>query len=153
MTSDQPHENTPKQGTDLSLSSIDHCDGLVEAFREFLFAELRCRDGRSMEQVVVDFSRRYSFLTRLHGTKIDFTTLPSLLADLTDARMAELVLDAVQSEGSRDRLQRYLGSLPFPQYEAVPDDDGLIIKLEEDGTRTKGRFIDHEFIAVENGQR
>lgn len=51
-------------------------------------------------------------------------------------------------EGHR-RLSEYLKSTPFPHFEPVPGDSALLIRIEADGTRTIGRFVDREFQAIE----
>lgn len=47
------------------------------------------------------------------------------------------------------RLQAHLESKPFPHYEPAPDAPGLLVKIEEDGTRTLGRFVNREFRPTE----
>jgi hypothetical protein len=46
-------------------------------------------------------------------------------------------------EGKR-RLDEYLASLPFPHYE--PAEDGMFVRISEEGERTLGRFIGREFV-------
>lgn len=52
------------------------------------------------------------------------------------------------SEGRR-RVAEYLATRPFPNYEAAPGKTGLLVRIEADGTRTVGRFVDREFKAME----
>ena len=52
------------------------------------------------------------------------------------------------SEG-RERLAAYLALLPFPHFEAAPDDRGLLVKIDEDGVRTRGHFVRRVFTPVE----
>jgi hypothetical protein len=59
------------------------------------------------------------------------------------------LLASVDSNAGRKRVAEYLGSRPFPHYEPAPDAPGLLVRVEADGTRTVGRFIDREFQAVE----
>jgi hypothetical protein len=66
-------------------------------------------------------------------------TEPSLLSE----RFKEIGTPA-----GRARVSAVLASGPFPHFEAVPDRPGLLVKIDEDGTRTLGRFVQREFVAV-----
>lgn len=63
--------------------------------------------------------------------------------------LSELVETIGTPEGER-RLANYLRTLPFPHYEAHPAKAGLLIRIEENGTRTVGRFLNRQFV-VDNG--
>jgi hypothetical protein len=54
----------------------------------------------------------------------------------------------VDAPAGRNRLSAYLASRPFPHYEAAPQGRGLLVRIDEDGTRTVGRFVNREFKAV-----
>lgn len=58
-------------------------------------------------------------------------------------------LASVNSTAGRQRVQTFLHSRPFPHYEPASDSPGLLIRVDEDGTRTKGRFVGRKFQAVE----
>jgi hypothetical protein len=58
-------------------------------------------------------------------------------------------LTTVDSEEGRQRVAAYLDSLPFPHFESAPDAPGLLIRIDQDGRRTLGRFVGREFRAVE----
>jgi len=63
---------------------------------------------------------------------------------------AEPLAEAVAAIGTnqgRRRLSAYLQSTPFPHYEAHPTIPGLLLRTEEDGTRTTGRFVNREFVS------
>jgi hypothetical protein len=57
-------------------------------------------------------------------------------------------LASVDSTEGRRRLAEYLESRPFPHFEPAPNGGGLLVRIDEDGTRTVGRFIDREFQVV-----
>jgi hypothetical protein len=57
-------------------------------------------------------------------------------------------LAGVDSDAGRQRVFAYLQSRPFPHYEPAPAGRGLLVRIEEDGTRTVGRFVGREFRAV-----
>jgi hypothetical protein len=57
-------------------------------------------------------------------------------------------LASVDSAQGRQRVASYLQTRPFPHYEPAPDAPGLLVRVDEDGTRTVGRFVGREFQAV-----
>jgi hypothetical protein len=57
-------------------------------------------------------------------------------------------LASVDSVEGRTRVAEYLNSLPFPHYESAGR-DGLLIRIEKDGSRTVGRFVNRQFQAVQ----
>jgi hypothetical protein len=54
-------------------------------------------------------------------------------------------LASVDTDEGRERTARHLASGPFPHFEAAPGRPGLIVKIDEDGTRTIGRFVRRKF--------
>lgn len=57
-------------------------------------------------------------------------------------------LETVDSPAGRNRLDKYLDILPFPHYEAAPNKPGFLVRIDENGKRTIGRFINRKFQAV-----
>jgi hypothetical protein len=64
------------------------------------------------------------------------------------ARPLSESLNSVDSAKGRRRLKSYLESQPFPHYEPHPDIQGLLIRIEENGNRTAGRFVNRQFQAL-----
>ena len=62
-----------------------------------------------------------------------------------DARPLSECLASVDTPEGRKRVQTFLESQPFPHYEAHPSKPGLLIRIEADGTRVAGRFINRQF--------
>ncbi len=58
-------------------------------------------------------------------------------------------LDSVDTEEGRRRVKDYLERLPFPHYEPAPDRPGMLVRIEADGTRSVGRFINRQFTPAE----
>lgn len=58
------------------------------------------------------------------------------------------MLESVDTPAGRKRVAAFLESQPFPHYRPHPDRPGLLERIEEDGTRTAGRFVNREFRAV-----
>jgi ParD-like antitoxin of type II bacterial toxin-antitoxin system len=54
-------------------------------------------------------------------------------------------LETVDSPEGRARVSKYLQSLPFPHYEAAHGQPGLLLRIDADGTRTLGRFVNRRF--------
>jgi len=61
--------------------------------------------------------------------------------------LADLV-DLVDTQAGREMLKTYLDSEPYPHFEAHPSQAGLLVRIEEDGKRTVGRFVNRAFIPV-----
>jgi hypothetical protein len=56
-------------------------------------------------------------------------------------------LKLVNTSEGRQRVVDYLRSQPFPHYEAASDHPGLLVRIDADGTRTFGRFVNRRFEA------
>jgi len=54
----------------------------------------------------------------------------------------------VDSEAGRQRVSAFLNSRPFPHFEPAPDKPGFLIRIDDDGTRTLGRFVNRKFQTV-----
>jgi hypothetical protein len=61
--------------------------------------------------------------------------------------LAELIAE-VEVPTGRARLAQHLAAQPFPHYEPHPERSGLLIRIEVDGTRTVGRFVNRAFTPV-----
>lgn len=57
-------------------------------------------------------------------------------------------LESVDSPEGRRRVSAFLGSQPFPHFEAHPDRPGLLVRIDADGTRTTGQFRNRQFQPV-----
>jgi hypothetical protein len=56
-------------------------------------------------------------------------------------------LETVDSPQGRERLEKYLETLPFPHYAPCPGRPGTFIRTEVNGQRSIGRFVRREFVA------
>ena len=65
------------------------------------------------------------------------------------AKPLSACLESVDSLTGRRRVAEYLKSQPFPHYEPVPNRLGLLTRIEADGTRVVGRFIQRRFTAID----
>ena len=64
------------------------------------------------------------------------------------ARPLSECLATVDTPEGRRRLAEYLNSEPWPHYEPHPDHAGVLIRIEESGKRTPGRFVNRQFQPV-----
>jgi len=56
------------------------------------------------------------------------------------------MIASVDTDAGRERVRSHLGSRPFPHFEACPEEPGLLVKIDEDGSRTRGRFVNRVFV-------
>lgn len=51
----------------------------------------------------------------------------------------------VDTVTGRKRVKALLAAGPYPRFEPAADEPGLLVKIDEDGTRTVGRFVNRKF--------
>ncbi len=59
--------------------------------------------------------------------------------------LSELVA-GVDSDAGRQRVADYLSKQPYPHYLAVPSQPGYLLRVEESGVQTMGRFVNRKFV-------
>jgi len=69
-----------------------------------------------------------------------------------DARPLSECLRSVDSLEGRRRVAEHLKTRPYPHYEPA-DSPGLLIKIDSDGKRTLGRFVNRQFQTVKKAKR
>jgi hypothetical protein len=57
-------------------------------------------------------------------------------------------LGGVDTAAGRERVKTFLATHPYPHFEPAPDRPGFLVKIDEDGTRTVGRFVNRKFQPV-----
>jgi hypothetical protein len=62
-----------------------------------------------------------------------------------EARPLSELLATAGTPAGRKRLASYLKTRPFPHFEAASERRGLVVKIDQDGTRTVGRFVNRRF--------
>lgn len=65
------------------------------------------------------------------------------------ARSLTEMISSVDSDQGRERLRAYLNGRAFPHFEPCAGEAGLLVKIDEDGTRTRGRFVSRVFVAAD----
>ena len=58
-------------------------------------------------------------------------------------------LESVDTPEGRKRVAAFVAAGPYPHFEPHPDRPGLLVRIEQDGARTTGRFIQRQFQRVE----
>jgi hypothetical protein len=61
------------------------------------------------------------------------------------AQPLSAALAVVGGPEGRELLSQHLASRPFPHFEAAPQQPGMLVRIDEDGTRTVGRFVNRVF--------
>jgi hypothetical protein len=61
------------------------------------------------------------------------------------ARPLSACLESVDSPEGHRRVAGFLRSQPFPHYEPHPVRAGMLVRIDEDGRRTTGRFVNRQF--------
>jgi len=56
----------------------------------------------------------------------------------------------VDTVKGRKQVDAYLEKRPYPHYKPVPGKPDLLGRVEADGTETIGRFVERQFVEVEN---
>lgn len=57
-------------------------------------------------------------------------------------------LKSVDSPAGRRRVAEFLQGQPYPHYEAHPNQAGVLVRIEANGKRTVGRFVNRQFQPV-----
>lgn len=72
----------------------------------------------------------------------------SLQAAGKERPLSQIVAE-VDSATGRQRVADYLAQRPYPHYKPVPDRPELVCRMEADGSKTIGRFVNCEFVPAE----
>ncbi len=62
-----------------------------------------------------------------------------------EAVLLSELLKSVDSKAGHERVKAHLSSSPFPHFEPAPGRRGFLVKIDEDGRRTVGRFVNRDF--------
>ncbi len=55
-------------------------------------------------------------------------------------------LAEIETPAGKHRLKEEMRAGPFPRYEAAEGKAGWLLRTDEDGTRTVGRFVNRRFV-------
>ncbi|MGA8891905.1 MAG: hypothetical protein WB493_10075 [Anaeromyxobacteraceae bacterium] len=62
-----------------------------------------------------------------------------------DAVPLSVLLGSVDSKAGRERVKAQQATRPFPHFEPAPGKPGWLVRINGDGKRTVGRFVNREF--------
>jgi hypothetical protein len=103
--------------------------------------------GEAQERSIAGQVEFWAKLGRSVELMLDGQRILTLCRTVGVTPLSEL-LDQVETEVGRERLKAYLDSEPYPHFEAHPSQAGLLVRIEENGVRTVGRFVSRTFIPV-----
>lgn len=61
-------------------------------------------------------------------------------------------LAMVDTPAGRERVEAVIATRPYPHFKQCPSHPELLIRIDEDGTETTGRFINRRFVPVKSSQ-
>lgn len=102
--------------------------------------------GEAMERSIAGQIEFWAKLGRaleplLHGDRV------LALCQAAEAKPLSACLESVDSPAGRQRVVEYLKTRPYPHYEAGGS-PGLLVRIEANGKRTLGRFVNRQFQPV-----
>jgi hypothetical protein len=95
-------------------------------------------------------ARQVEFWARLGCSVERLLQGEQVLALSRDAAVRPLseCLESVDTAEGRRRLAEHLRGRPFPQFEPHPTRRNLLVRIDADGKRTVGRFVNRQFRPV-----
>lgn len=71
------------------------------------------------------------------------------LCKKANARPLSECLETVGTPAGKERVKNYLETQPYPHYEQAKGKPGFLARIDADGTRTIGRFVNRKFQPVD----
>jgi ParD-like antitoxin of type II bacterial toxin-antitoxin system len=102
--------------------------------------------GEAQERSIAGQVEFWAKLGRGVELLLDGQRVLSLCRTVGVTPLSELV-EIVDTPKGRDVFVAYLKSEPYPHYEGHPTREGLLVRTEENGRRTVGRFVNRVFVA------
>jgi len=65
--------------------------------------------------------------------------------EIEQFRLLSDCLASVDTDGGRERVRAHLASGPYPQFEPASGRPGFLVRIDGDGTRRVGRFVNRKF--------
>jgi hypothetical protein len=103
--------------------------------------------GEAMERSIAGQVEFWARLGRAIDPLLSGTQAMTLSRRGAARPLAVLITEADKPVG-RKRLEKHLAAQPFPHYEPHPERAGILIRIDADGTRTAGRFVNRVFTKV-----
>jgi len=102
--------------------------------------------GEAQERSIAGQVEFWARLGRCVEEHLDGRELRTLRETAKRHSLSELV-EAIGKPEGRARLRAYLDREPFPHFEPHPSRKGWLVRIDEDGSRTTGRFVNRQFVA------
>jgi hypothetical protein len=64
--------------------------------------------------------------------------------------VATLMTSLADTDENRAKVREHLAARPYPHF--TRDEDGVLVRLDEDGTRTRGRIVGRRFEPLDPGK-
>jgi len=105
--------------------------------------------GEAMERSIAGQVEFWARIGRSVETVLDGQRVFEICRKGTARPVVDCIASA-DSPSGRQRVAEFLQSGPFPHYEAHPERPGLLVRIDENGERTTGRFVNRRFQAVQS---
>ena len=120
----------------------EELDSFIELLRNHVYRGLCARgaetiDSHELNLIIAELSEEY-----VHK----FRTNPINPASIENNLPLSACIKNTSSDKGAMQLAEHFASQPFPRFEQNPDDPEMLIRVDEDGTRTVGQFQGREFV-------
>ena len=103
--------------------------------------------GKALERSIAGQVEFWAKLGRAIEPLMDGVHVIGLCQNAAVEPLSSSLKTADSAEGRR-RVRNFLDAQPYPHYEPHPKSPGLLIRIEADGKRTVGRFVNRKFQPV-----
>jgi hypothetical protein len=103
--------------------------------------------GKTVERSIAGQVEFWARIGRAIEPLLQGTQVLSLCRNAATHPLSEC-LKSVDSPAGRRRVTEFLQSQPWPHYEPHPDQPGVLIRIEANGKRAVGRFVNRQFQPV-----
>jgi hypothetical protein len=101
--------------------------------------------GEAQERSIAGQIEFWAKLGRSVDDLLDGRTRNAFCRDSGTRPLSELIATVNTPEG-KARLKAHLDSLPYPHYEPYSARNGYLVRIEENGSRSVGRFLNRQFV-------
>ncbi len=103
--------------------------------------------GKTVERSIAGQVEFWARIGRAIEPLLQGTQVVALCRNAATHPLSEC-LKSVDSPAGRRRVTEFLQSQPWPHYEPHPDQPGVLVRIEANGKRTVGRFVNRQFQPV-----
>jgi hypothetical protein len=103
--------------------------------------------GKALERSIAGQVEFWARIGRAVEPLLEGAQVIALCRD-SAARPLSECLKSVDTPAGRRRVSEFLHDQPWPHYEPHPTQPGLLVRIEADGKRTTGRFVNRRFQPV-----